>query len=174
MQKTIAKLFDVHQNTVSNWKKENKPGLNLIFKYFSKQELEEFLETGKIEKFDYIDSYLKNLKSKCLSIYRKIERIEIKYKNQAVDYADISMFSTPNYYLLYVLPFFKKHEEEIKLFDSNKFKINFFNLALTHHFEFRNNGIKESYVTFQILEILDELSNTELYYFFNKFNIMED
>lgn len=54
MQKTIAKLFDVHQNTVSNWKKENKPGLNLILKYFSKQELEEFLETEKIEKQELI------------------------------------------------------------------------------------------------------------------------
>ena len=55
MQKTIAKLFDVHQNTVSNWKKENKPGLNLIFKYFTKEELEEFLETGKIEKMENIN-----------------------------------------------------------------------------------------------------------------------
>ena len=174
MQKTIAKLFDVHQNTVSNWKKENKSGLNLIFKYFTKEELEEFIKTGKIEKMDYINSYLQGLRSKCHDIYSKIEHLSIKYKNPDVNYDSSSTLISQNIYVLYVLPFLKKHDNEIKLFVSDKFKVNFFNLALTHHFEFRNNGIKESYVTFQILEILDDLSDTELYYFFNKFNMMED
>lgn len=54
MLKTIAKLFDVHQNTITNWKKENKKGLALILKYFTKEDLQEFLEYGMIEKYEFI------------------------------------------------------------------------------------------------------------------------
>ncbi|AHJ11692.1 hypothetical protein [Sulfurospirillum multivorans] len=55
MQKTIAKLFDVHQNTVTNWKKEKKKGLLLLIKYFSKEELEEFIQTDKITRLENLE-----------------------------------------------------------------------------------------------------------------------
>ena len=35
-------LFDVSINTYYNWKKENRPIINLLDKYFSKEDLEEF------------------------------------------------------------------------------------------------------------------------------------
>lgn len=54
MQKTISKLFDVHQNTISNWKKEEKRGLSFFLKYFKKEELEEFIQTGKMQKLENI------------------------------------------------------------------------------------------------------------------------
>lgn len=54
MLKTVAKLFDVHQNTITNWKKENKKGLTLILKYFTKEELQEFLMYGSIEKYEFM------------------------------------------------------------------------------------------------------------------------
>lgn len=173
MPELICKLLHIGKTTYYKYLKEGYPIVTFLLS-LTKEEVEELLNTGKIEKFNYVDSYFKNLRSKCNDTYLKIEHLKIKYKNPAVDYDATSIFTSQNFYMLYVFPFLKKHEEEIKLFDSNNFKVNFFNLALTHHFEFRNNGIKESYVTFQILEILDDLSNTELYYFFNKFNIMED
>ena len=60
MLKTIAKLFDIHQNTVTNWKKEEKKGLTLILKYFTKDDLQEFLEYGTIEKFDFAFANIQN------------------------------------------------------------------------------------------------------------------
>ncbi len=171
MFKKIAELIGNNDKTIYRWKKEGRPIINLLEKYFTKENLEEFLSTGKIDKFEYTDSYLQNLEMKCFNIHGRFEEIRIKTRYPSHgDYNVISISSTPNAYMLYVVPFLKKYEEEIKLFNSNNFKDNFFDLALTHHFE-RDNGVKEPYVTFQMLEILDELSNTELYYFFNEFNI---
>lgn len=61
-------LFNVSINTYYNWKKEDRPIINLLDKYFSKEDLEEFLKTGEITKlekvkttsnqFDYINDLL--------------------------------------------------------------------------------------------------------------------
>lgn len=48
----ISKLFDFANSTVYKWKKEKRPILELIDKYFIDEEIEEFLETGKIDKFE--------------------------------------------------------------------------------------------------------------------------
>lgn len=37
-----------------NWDKQNRPIILLLEKYFSKNELEEFIQTGKIEKLELI------------------------------------------------------------------------------------------------------------------------
>ena len=52
MYKTIAKLVGNTERTIFAWKKEQRPIINLLEKYFSKQELEEFLSTGKITKLE--------------------------------------------------------------------------------------------------------------------------
>lgn len=71
MQKTIAKLFDVHQNTISNWKKEDKKGLNFFLKYFKKEDLEEFIQTGQIKKMEELN-YLITLKREIVTSYANI------------------------------------------------------------------------------------------------------
>ncbi len=52
MYKTIAKLVGNTERTIFAWKKEQRPIINLLEKYFSKQELEEFINTGKITKLE--------------------------------------------------------------------------------------------------------------------------
>ena len=47
----IEKLFGFTEATYYNWKKENRPIINLI-NYFNEEELIEFLETGKISKME--------------------------------------------------------------------------------------------------------------------------
>lgn len=172
MPELICKLLHIGKTTYYKYVKEGYPIITFLLS-LTKEEVEELLNTSKIKKFDYVDSYLQNLEMKCFEIYGKFGEIRIKMRYPADgNYNVVVVGADSNAYTLYVVPFLKKYEEEIKLFNSNNFKDNFFDLALTHHFE-RDNGVKEPYVTFQMLEILDELSNIELYYFFNEFNIEE-
>lgn len=43
-------------NTYYNWKKEKRPIINLLEKYFTKEELQEFFEYGEIEKFEFLSA----------------------------------------------------------------------------------------------------------------------
>lgn len=65
----ISKLFDFANSTVYKWKKENRPIVNLIEKYFEDADIEEFLETGEIKKFDKIIQTIDNYMSKNKSFY---------------------------------------------------------------------------------------------------------
>lgn len=52
MNSTLSKLLGNSLKTISNWKKEKRPIINLLLKYFTKEDLQEFLEFGKINKFE--------------------------------------------------------------------------------------------------------------------------
>lgn len=52
MYKEIAELIGNNDKTIYRWKKEGRPIISLLEKYFTKEDLEEFLETGKIQKLD--------------------------------------------------------------------------------------------------------------------------
>ena len=54
MINTIVKILDVSKNSYFNYKKQKRPIIQLLEKYFSENELEEFLEFKKIEKFELI------------------------------------------------------------------------------------------------------------------------
>lgn len=75
MKKAILKLLDVSDKTFYNWKKEKRPILELLEKYFTKEDLEEFLETEKITKFE---SQITNEKNKIIldEINKKQQEIE--------------------------------------------------------------------------------------------------
>lgn len=48
----FMELFNISVNTYYLWKKEGRPIISLLEKYFSKENLEEFLQTGNIQKLD--------------------------------------------------------------------------------------------------------------------------
>lgn len=48
-------IFKFSRQSWNNWKKENRPITVLIEKYFTDKDLQEFLDTGKISKFDNIE-----------------------------------------------------------------------------------------------------------------------
>lgn len=52
MISTLSELMGNSLKTVSNWKKEKRPIMNFLYKYFTKEDLQEFLETGKISKLE--------------------------------------------------------------------------------------------------------------------------
>ncbi len=52
MKEKIKLILDISDKTYYNWKKEQRPIILLLEKYFSKEDLEEFLSTGIIEKLE--------------------------------------------------------------------------------------------------------------------------
>lgn len=72
-------LFDVSINTYYNWKKENRPIIELLNKYFSKEELIEFLETKRIKKQEFLKGLsIDEMENSMKSEYNKriLEQIE--------------------------------------------------------------------------------------------------
>lgn len=61
MQEEYCRLLDVSRNTYYAHKRENRPIIALLEKYFSKKDLEEFLETGKISKLENNVGYTHDL-----------------------------------------------------------------------------------------------------------------
>lgn len=55
-EQSIVNLMQFSRNTYYVWKRENRPIVFLLEKYFTKEELEEFLETGRVRKYDNIDT----------------------------------------------------------------------------------------------------------------------
>ena len=59
MYKTISTLIGNTERTIFAWKREKRPIIKLFEKYFTKNDLEEFLEYGKIQKFESLSTYNK-------------------------------------------------------------------------------------------------------------------
>ena len=49
----MSKLFGFSVPTYYNWKRENRPIINLINKYFTSNDLLEFIDSGKISKYEF-------------------------------------------------------------------------------------------------------------------------
>lgn len=52
-KEVMAALFDFNATTYYSWKKQERPIIRLIEKYFTKEDLEEFLNSEKISKLEY-------------------------------------------------------------------------------------------------------------------------
>jgi hypothetical protein len=61
MKSAITKILDIADRTYYNWKRERRPIIGLLEKYFTNDDLEEYLKTGaisRLEKLDNLDSEL--------------------------------------------------------------------------------------------------------------------
>lgn len=60
MKEIVCQILGISQGSYYRWKQE-RPVINLLEKYFSQEDLEEYLNTGRIEKFErnleYNDEY---------------------------------------------------------------------------------------------------------------------
>lgn len=89
MQEEYCRLLDVSRNTYYVHKRENRPIVALLEKYFASEELEEFLETGKISKLEGGVAYsgdldlLKslNIDNAIFSAKDKLQRLEGSFKD---------------------------------------------------------------------------------------------
>jgi len=71
----IESLFGFNFSTFYRWKSQNRPIVNILGKYFADDELEEFLETGEIQKQELIQGYTKEELGKLLQNKEKILKI---------------------------------------------------------------------------------------------------
>lgn len=63
MRKIITKLLGwKSENTYYDWKKQNRPIIVFLEKYFSEEDLKEFLATGKISKLENVQQSSSELK----------------------------------------------------------------------------------------------------------------
>ena len=67
MKEEIKKILSISDKTYYNWKKEKRPIIGFLEKYFTKEELEDYLKYNKIIKLDNIDL----LNQEGLSLYSK-------------------------------------------------------------------------------------------------------
>lgn len=67
-KETMANLFSASEGAYYKWKRENRPIIQLIDRYFSKDDIQEFLKTGKISKLEEI-SELEALNNEAVNIY---------------------------------------------------------------------------------------------------------
>lgn len=54
-KKLVCQILDITDRSYSNFKKQNRPIIKLFEKYFTKKDLEEFLETGVIKRQEYFE-----------------------------------------------------------------------------------------------------------------------
>ncbi len=82
MQEEYCKLLNVSRNTYYVHKRENRPIVSLIEKYFTEDDLQEFLETGSVSKYDtQTPSRIKKLENIInIELLNRIERLEQQVK----------------------------------------------------------------------------------------------
>ena len=71
MINTISKILGIHRNSYFNWKKQERPIISLLEKYFTKEDLEEFLNTNEISKMKYLNHYEEILNIEFITFYRE-------------------------------------------------------------------------------------------------------
>lgn len=56
MEELLVKLFGWSRTTYFSWKKEKRPIIELVHRYLDEDSIQEFLDTGKISKFEFLGS----------------------------------------------------------------------------------------------------------------------
>lgn len=114
MRHLICKLLDISERSYYTFKKQKRPIILLLEKYFKKEDLQEFLETKKIEKFEKADFIQKEV----------FELNSIKYFQS---FASSSLSSTEYKFIIFYFNFLSElnksnqNKETINSFVFNKF-----------------------------------------------------
>jgi hypothetical protein len=129
-------LFNISINTYYLWKKQERPIISLLEKYFEKEDLEEFLKTGQIQKMQRLDSidYIRDLVNRTdnsINIDRMFMIIDEfnKYKSQnEIHSTTDSIFS--DFYDFITHSNLSNYVDYLQLDDSTRFNIENFKLHL--------------------------------------------
>ena len=75
MINTIAKILGIHRNSYFNWRKQERPIMSILEKYFSKEDLLEYLKTGKISKLERIKE-LEDIEQSYIIMIKTMKKLE--------------------------------------------------------------------------------------------------
>ena len=104
----MSTLFGFSAPTFYSWKKEGRPIIKLLEKYFTREELEEFLENGKIKKFEQVNRF-----NNFLFIYRNLY-----FKFIQDDFGQIN--NMHNHILIYYFEYLFYLKNNISEFENNQ------------------------------------------------------
>ncbi|RXJ76988.1 hypothetical protein CRV03_06915 [Arcobacter sp. F155] len=82
----IARLFKMTSQGIGKWKKEKRPIVIFVEKYFTDENIDEFLETGKIQKFEYFNTIQRSIIEKNQKIYLRSFTEKFRYEGLASAY----------------------------------------------------------------------------------------
>lgn len=160
-EEVYTKLFSFSAPTFYNWQRENRPIILLLEKYFSKEELEEFLLKGEITRITKCESLQKMetaLKNRCKDFLQK-NYLEFGYEHEA----------TPAFLLQGFLQ--DKSKEIDNLLRSPRgtenFKSDFLKLL------FFDDFIQNKEHVYYLYTQLDKMSNIELRYLVQYFDFKQ-
>lgn len=178
MINAIVNILGVSKNSYWNYKKQERPIIAFLEKYFSKDDLEEFLNYGRVSKLEYLNSMRENeinflfkfinLLEELHSLYTLDDFSKIVGENESADeYSDYKK-KCPNTidYLCFAII---KNEHNI---------LNIFDMLIRHYDEYKSkiNNQMTSYYLDDIYNICKKQSldkelinfvaiNNSLYYF---------
>ena len=76
----LSKMFSSSVQALYKWQKEKRPIVVFLEKYFSAEELEEFLETGKMKKLEIVKFFsVDELEKKLFKTDDEIKKDHITY-----------------------------------------------------------------------------------------------
>lgn len=76
MKQAISKFLDVTDRTVYNWKNENRPIIGFLYTYFQKNDLYEYIDSGKISKLEILSKMSDTTRYEINLISRILESAE--------------------------------------------------------------------------------------------------
>ena len=159
--KIVCKLFNFTKSTFYNWKKENRQVIKLLEKYFTDNDLEEFIKTGEIKLFDIQN----NVKYEANHISDKFFREHYSQKIKHTEFIE------------FIFPKFKKYINEHKLkIKSDNIKSELIECIIELNID-SINKYQQSYNGYasvnsfksSVIGILSKLPNLELYLLFNTY-----
>lgn len=117
--KLISEILQVSERTIFRWKNENKPIIELLYKYFSDEDLTQFINSQKIEKFEGIDEF---------------QKIKINFIK---DFERKFIFSIVNYGMRFIDMIMERNKIVIGIYDFNDLQIQQFYYSLIDNYNYR-------------------------------------
>lgn len=131
----MSALFGFSAPTFYSWKKEQRPIISLVDKYFKKEDLEEFLATGRIQKLDNLK--LINSTSRQIVSEFFYDKQKNKFKNK--EFLEIIFPS----YIDYVNKYVENRKKVYEEMSSKKEKEELQNYLDSIYSEFNKRGLTE-------------------------------
>lgn len=150
-KETMAKLFSTSEGTYYKWKKENRPIIKLLEKYLERSEIEEFLETGKIIKFERKEIYDDYFNEMINNIIKIIYKFDVHHKFLSIilstesNFVNLIQFETK-----YISLYNENKLSKFELIDLIKYKFpmdvyKFIKLHKKDNFEILEISLKDGY-----------------------------